>query len=104
MRVIVRARVPSFMLNCRPLLTRILPIVYMALLYSGLVLELMPATRTLLPLVNASSLVRSFVFAVICVPPFCEASFCAGQCPDATPHLLQPPGSVSHVGCNTRIY
>jgi hypothetical protein len=53
------------MLNWRPLLTRILPIVYTALLYSGLVLEVMADSRALLPLVNASSLVRSFVFAVM---------------------------------------
>ena len=52
-RVMVKARVPSFMLNSRPLLTRILPIVYTALLYSGLLLELMADKRKSFPLFAA---------------------------------------------------
>ena len=59
------------MLNCRPLLTRILPIVQTAFLYSALLLELMAANRTLLPLFNASNLVPSFDFAVIRGSRFC---------------------------------
>ena len=80
-RVMVKACVPSFMLKSRPLLTRILPIVYTALLYSGLLLEVMADRRTLLPLFNASSLVRSFVFAVIRVPAFCEGALLRGLLP-----------------------
>jgi hypothetical protein len=65
-RVIVRPWAPSRILNNRPLLIRILPIVYTALLYSRLLLERMADRRMLLLLLlSASSLVRSFVFAVI---------------------------------------
>jgi hypothetical protein len=52
------------------------------------VLELIADTRTLLPLVKASSLVRNFVFAVIPVSRLCEVPFCAGHRPDATPTSL----------------
>ena len=73
MRVIVKARAPSFTLNFRPELTVILRIVANALLYSGVMLDVMPVTRALPPFFYASSLIRSLVllagiaFSLLCV-------------------------------------
>ena len=76
------------MLNSCPLLARILPIVYTTLLYSGLSVELMADSRTLLPFVNASSFVRSLLLVVIDVRlNFFAAPFCPGLRDDATPKL-----------------
>lgn len=62
MRVIVKLRAPSFVLNVRPELVVRLRSVEYARLYSSVVLDVTPLTRRLPPFVNASSLLRSFVF------------------------------------------
>ena len=61
-RLTVKARAPSFVLNFRPELTVRLRTVAHARLYSSVTLDVMPITRRLRPLFNASSLFRSFVF------------------------------------------
>lgn len=68
MRVIVNARGPSVTLKLRPVLLRTLAAVETARRYSGLLLESMPDTRTLLPLFNASSFNLNFVFSFIGSP------------------------------------
>jgi len=64
-RVIVNARGPRLTEKLRPVLFLTFAAVDTARLYSGALLVLMPPTRTLLPLVSASTLTRNFVFGFI---------------------------------------
>ncbi len=64
-RLTVKARAPSFVLNVRPELTVRLRIVENVRLYSSVPLFVMPLMRRLLPFANASSLVRSLVLSGI---------------------------------------
>jgi hypothetical protein len=64
MRVIAKAFTPSFTVNFLPVLSRMLRVVAVARMYFGLVLDVTPLMRSLLPLANPSSLIRSFVFVI----------------------------------------